>query len=72
MNIISFFHQNISPDLLTFYSIFIFAIIILLMLKFFTKEGLQIYISIAFIACNIQVMKGSMFFFQMSQYLLEH
>lgn len=62
MSLITFFNQ-ISPDLLTFFSAIILSFIILFGLKIFGKSGLQTYICVAFIACNIQVMKGSFFFF---------
>lgn len=63
MNIIEFFHSNISPDLLTLLSSVIFIIIILVVLKLYKLDGLKIYLCTGFIACNIQVMKGSVFFF---------
>lgn len=62
MNLISFLHQ-ISPDALTGISAILLVILILFSFSFFKKDGLQTYIIVAFLACNIQVMKASVFFF---------
>jgi uncharacterized integral membrane protein (TIGR00697 family) len=62
MNFINLLHQ-ISPDILTGISAIFFVFIILFSFKFFKKDGLLTYIIVSFIACNIQVMKASIFFF---------
>lgn len=65
MYIGSFFNfcNQINPDLFTLLSVFVIIGMLLFSFKVAQVEGLYIYITVALIACNIQVLKGTNFFF---------